>query len=103
MSTDLEVASSYVNALGDKNLDAALALLSEDAQMASPMGLKTGKAQIRGLLEMISNMPGGSPPSAPTIENNAIVSRAKSAMGTATITFTIDSGLIKHINVALGA
>lgn len=102
MPTNLHAASSYVDAINAGDIEAALVHVAEDAEMVTPIGTKRGKVQIRGMLQMLAKLPAGEPMPPPTEESGEVVTRSRSPMGNARLTFQVADDLIRHIAIRLG-
>jgi hypothetical protein len=101
MPSHLEIADSYVKAANAKDVEACLALLTENAIMDSPMGPKKGKAEIRGLLNFLLRMMGDSI-AAPTLIDGVPATQFNTPGGRARMTFHFEGELISQVKVQVG-
>jgi hypothetical protein len=96
--TQLETATAYVTAFVEKRFDDALAVLTEDVILDTPMGPKKGKASVKSALGILHKLGGAKLP-LPFEENGVVKSNFRTPMGKAVMTFVFDGELIQHLSV----
>ena len=101
MSDKLATVKNYFTAMQAKDIDGALELMSEGIVLHSPMGKKTGKEKVRGMLNMIANM-GGGPEAEPELDGDTVIGYGKSPMGKVKLTFLFDGDLISEVKTKIG-
>ena len=97
MSKHLEIATAYTTAVKDGRLDDAIATLQPDALMDSPMGQKKGHDKIKSALGILRRLGGDLPP--PVEEDGVVLTRFRTPMGKAMMTFIFKDDLISEIRV----
>ncbi len=94
-----EIAQKFVDAFVAKDLDGAVNMMTEDAQLETPiMGTKKGHKKIRNTLNMIVKMGGGNL-SAPEENNGHVYTKANGPMGTMMLNFKFEGDKICYIAV----
>jgi len=102
--SDAEVTKveQWMEALRAKDLDAALALMSDEPVMDTPMGTKKGPAKVRGMLGVVANM-GGANGAEPVREGDVVTAIGSSPMGKVKLTFDFAGEAIEKVTAKLGA
>ncbi len=94
-----EVVQEFVDAFHAKDFDRAVALMTEDAQLETPiMGTKKGHKKIRGMLRMIEKMGGGTL-AAPEEHDGNIYTKANGPIGTMMLNFQFEGDKICYVAV----
>ena len=96
----LETANKFADQLKAKNVDAACELLTENAEMDTPMmGTKKGREKIRGTLKLIMKM-GGGQFGTPEEKNGDVFVISSGPLGKMLIVFGFEGDAINHLNVS---
>ncbi len=101
MSSLLEAARGYIEALNNKNIDGALAHLTDDAVMDTPMGQQKGKGEIQKMLNMMSQMGRDTQTPAPVERDGQVFAELQTPMGAGKLVFG-GAEKISTIKISIG-